>query len=44
MILEKYFQSMYILVWLTVFLSVGELLCLEEHVMYQLVRYPGDYT
>lgn len=43
MILEKYFQSMYILVLLTVFLSVGELLCLDEHVMYQLVRYPGDY-
>lgn len=43
MILEKYFQSMYILVWLTVFLSVGELLCLEEHGVHQLIKYPGDY-
>lgn len=44
MILEKYFRSVFILVQLTVFLSVGEVLRLDQHVMYQSVRYPGDFT
>lgn len=43
-ILEKYFRSVFILVQLPVFLSVGELRRLDQHVMRQLVRYPGDFT